>query len=109
MLDLLTREELQTELLAAIMELDKKQDRIARLEAEVRFYDGLVIGDGDHDKIMLARDGDIFIRCMKLLGMDVSGTDVQEIVGAVESMKSKKQSLELKVKRLQEALEVEQE
>ena len=70
-----------------------QRERIAELESELRFYNGLVMGEGDHDKTMLARDGDIFIRLMKLLGMDVSGSDVQEIIDRVEEVRAENRKL----------------
>ena len=58
-----------------------------RLKSENRFIDGIVMGDGSHDKVMLVKDAAIFLRCMKLLGLDISGADPEAIVDAIENLK----------------------
>jgi len=69
-------------------ELTALRGRVAELESERRFIDGIVMGDGDHDKIMLTKDAMIFMRCMKLLGLDVSGCGPESIVDAITALKS---------------------
>jgi len=82
-------------------EIISLQQRITALEAErdaaqsnLRFYDGLIMGDGEHDKIMLARDGSVFLACVNALGMDVSGTDTTAIPDAIIRLKQRVAAME---------------
>ena len=65
----------------------KNEARIAKLESELQFIHGFTLGDGDHDKVMLAKGADIFMQCFKALGLDVSGTDPEEIVDEIKRLK----------------------
>ena len=72
----------------AAAELLALRERVVELESERRFIDGIVMGDGNHDKIMLTKDAMIFMQCMKLLGLDVSGCGPESIVDAITALKS---------------------
>lgn len=69
-------------------ERDALQAEREALKSNLRFYDGLVCGDGEHNKIALAKNAAVFVRCFSLLGMDVSGTDIHEIPDAIERLKA---------------------
>jgi len=42
----------------------------------------------DHDKDMLAIDGEIFAKCFRLLGLDETGTDIQIIPVSIAALRA---------------------
>lgn len=83
-----------------VAELAQMQARMEKAESNLRFYDGLIIGDGDHDKIMLARDGAVFLKCFQLLDMDISGASTEEIPDAIERLKQKLAALKQEARKV---------
>jgi hypothetical protein len=83
-------------------QLSDLRARLAQAESNLRFYDGLIMGDGDHDKIMLARDGSVFLACFRALGMDARGTDTEEIPEAIIRLKAKLAQAEERERKLEE-------
>ena len=61
-------------------------EELAALEAERRFLDSVVLGDGDHDKVVLVKNASVFLECFKLLGLD-SKNGIQEIPDAIQLLK----------------------
>ncbi len=74
----------------AAAEYEALKNRVKEFEAERRFIDGIVMGDGNHDKVILAKDAMIFMQCMKILGLDVSGYGPESIVDAIIALKGDK-------------------
>ena len=60
----------------------------------------------DHDKDMLAIDGEIFAKCFRLLGLDETGTDIQIIPVSIAALRAERDSLSAELERMRLISEV---